>query len=158
MTRNGELAKFLEAQNQLYLKALAEIRAGQKISHWMWFIFPQIKGLGSSDMSRRFAINDREEAAAYLEHPVLGKHLVEISSELLKLEGRTALQVFGSPDDRKLFSSMTLFSTVPGSDPIFAAVLEKYFNGLQDERTLQLLSNDRLSLEADACTYPGNPI
>lgn len=139
MTRNGELAKFLEAQNQLYLKALAEIRAGQKISHWMWFIFPQIKGLGSSEMARRFAINDLEEARAYLEHPVLGKHLREISNELLKLEGMTAIQIFGSPDDKKLRSCMTLFSQLENSDPLFQEVLEKYYGGLPDQATLDIL-------------------
>lgn len=139
MTRNGELAKFLEAQNQLYLKALAEIKGGQKISHWMWFIFPQIKGLGSSEMARRFAINDLEEASAYLEHPVLGKHLREISNELLKLEGMTAIQIFGSPDDKKLRSCMTLFSQVENPDPLFQEVLEKYYGGLPDKATLDIL-------------------
>src|SRR5690606_1578229 len=97
MTKNNELLKFLDAQNQLYLKALAEIKNVQKVSHWMWFIFPQIKGLGRSEMAQRFAINDLQEAAAFLEHPVLGKHLLEISSELLNLEGKTATQIFGSP-------------------------------------------------------------
>lgn len=139
MTRNGELAKFLEAQNQLYLKALAEIRAGQKISHWMWFIFPQIKGLGRSEMARRFAINDLEEARAYLEHPVLGKHLREISNELLKLEDRTAIQIFGSPDDKKLRSCMTLFSQLENPDSLFQEVLEKYYGGLPDQATLDIL-------------------
>lgn len=150
MTRNKELSRFLEAQNQLYLKALEEVRNGRKVSHWMWFIFPQLNGLGSSDMSKHYAINDLDEARAYLEHPVLGKHLVEISLELMKLGDFTALQVFGSPDDKKLFSSMTLFSMVPDTNPVFAAVLERYFNGLQDQNTLQLLLNDALPYEANA--------
>ena len=150
MTRNKELSRFLEAQNQLYLKALEEVRNGRKVSHWMWFIFPQLTGLGSSDMSKHYAINDLDEARAYLEHPVLGKHLVEISLELMKLGDFTALQVFGSPDDKKLFSSMTLFSMVPDTNPVFAAVLERYFNGLQDQNTLQLLLNDTLPYEANA--------
>lgn len=150
MTRNKELSRFLEAQNQLYLKALEEVRNGRKVSHWMWFIFPQLTGLGSSDMSKHYAINDLDEARAYLEHPVLGKHLVEISLELMKLGDFTALQVFGSPDDKKLFSSMTLFSMVPDTNPVFAAVLERYFNGLQDQNTLQFLLNDTLPYEANA--------
>lgn len=139
MTKNKELSKFLEAQNQLYLKALAEIKNGQKVSHWMWFIFPQIKGLGRSEMAQRFAINDLEEATAYLEHPVLGKHLVEISKKLLNLQGKTATQIFGTPDDMKLRSSMTLFSQVENTDPVFQEVLDRYYNGVADNKTLQTL-------------------
>jgi len=140
MTKNNELLKFLDAQNQLYLKALAEIKNGQKVSHWMWFIFPQIKGLGRSEMAQRFAINDLEEAAAFLEHPVLGKHLLEISSELLNLEGKTATQIFGSPDDLKLRSCMTLLSQVKNADPVFQQVIDKYYEGVYDARTLELIS------------------
>jgi len=139
MTKNKELSKFLEAQNQLYLKALVEIKSGRKVSHWMWFIFPQIKGLGHSEMAQRFAINDLEEATAYLEHPVLGKHLVEISKELLNLQGKTATQIFGTPDDIKLRSSMTLFSQVENTNPVFQEVLAQYFNGDADHYTLQML-------------------
>ncbi|RYG26054.1 MAG: DUF1810 family protein [Chitinophagaceae bacterium] len=105
----------------------------------MWFIFPQIRGLGHSEMARRFAINDLEEATAYLEHPVLGKHLREISNELLKLEGRTATEIFGSPDDKKLRSCMTLFSRVQNPDPLFGEVLEKFYGGLPDKATLDML-------------------
>ena len=142
MTKNKELLKFLEAQNQLYLKALAEIKNGQKVSHWMWFIFPQIKGLGRSEMAQRFAINDLEEATAYLEHPVLGKHLVEISNELLNLQGKTATQIFGTPDDIKLRSSMTLFSQVKNTNPVFQEVLNRYYNGIQDEQTIRFNNNN----------------
>ena len=141
MTKNKELSKFLEAQNQLYLKALAEIKDGHKVSHWMWFIFPQIKGLGRSEMAQRFAINDLEEATAYLEHPVLGKHLVEISKELLNLQGKTATQIFGTPDDMKLQSSMTLFSQVENTDSVFQEVINRYYDGIRDEQTIRFINN-----------------
>ncbi|WP_298152322.1 DUF1810 domain-containing protein [Flavobacterium sp.] len=141
MTKNKELSKFLEAQNQLYLKALAEIKDGQKVSHWMWFIFPQIKGLGRSEMAQRFAINDLEEATAYLEHPVLGKHLVEISKELLNLQGKTAIQIFGTPDNMKLRSSMTLFSQVENTDSVFQEVINLYYDGIRDEQTIRFINN-----------------
>lgn len=139
MTKNKELSKFLEAQNIMYLTALAEIKNGKKESHWMWFIFPQIKGLGRSETARHYAINDLEEAAAYLEHPVLGKHLIEISNELLKHEGRTASEIFSYPDDLKLRSSMTLFALVNSSNPIFEEVLLAYFDGKKDEATVKIL-------------------
>jgi uncharacterized protein (DUF1810 family) len=140
MESNNELKKFLDAQNQVYLKALSEIKEGKKNSHWMWYIFPQIKGLGSSETAKFYAITDLEEAAAYLSHPVLGKHLIEIAEEVLNLNGKTATQIFGTPDDMKLRSCMTLFANVENANSVFQKVLAKYFNGLPDELTLQLLN------------------
>ncbi|WP_223648961.1 DUF1810 domain-containing protein [Hymenobacter psoromatis] len=139
MPQENSLQRFLDAQTRDYPAALAEIRAGRKRSHWIWYIFPQIQGLGFSSTSQHYAIRDAAEAAAYLAHPVLGPRLREISGELLKLAGRDASRVFGSPDDLKLRSSMTLFAAVPGADPVFGAVLDKYFGGKTDEKTLQQL-------------------
>jgi uncharacterized protein (DUF1810 family) len=141
MTDNNELIRFLDAQNQVYLKALSEIKNGKKETHWMWYIFPQIKGLGASETSKYYAIKDLEEATAYLEHPILGKHLIEITEEVLKLNGKTATQIFGTPDDMKLRSCMTLFANVNNADPVFQKVLDNYFNGLPDDRTIQLINS-----------------
>ena len=134
------LQRFLDAQATAYPTALTELKAGRKRSHWMWYVFPQIQGLGFSATTQHYAIRDAAEAAAYLRHPVLGARLREISSELVKLPGSEAGRVFGSPDDLKLCSSMTLFAAVPGADPVFRAVLDKFFGGAPDERTLRLLS------------------
>ncbi|SCY96292.1 DUF1810 domain-containing protein [Flavobacterium caeni] len=123
----------------MYLKALAEVRNGKKESHWMWFVFPQIKGLGFSETAKFYGIADLEEAEAYLAHPVLGKHLIEISEALLKIEDKTATEIFGTPDDMKLRSCMTLFSKVPETDKIFEKILDKYFGGSQDDYTEELL-------------------
>lgn len=136
-----DLTRFLEAQNQTYLKALAEIKNGRKQSHWMWFIFPQLKGLGHSSTAHFYGIEDLAEAEAYLKHPVLGKHLIEISQELLKYN-RSAFEIFGSPDDLKLRSSMTLFSQIENADQVFDEVLQKYFDGQPDLKTIQLLKNN----------------
>lgn len=133
------LNRFLEAQASSYEQALSEIKSGRKRSHWMWFIFPQLQGLGYSETARFYAIKDLEEARLYLQHPVLGPRLVEISKAMLALEGKTANQILGNPDDLKLRSSMTLFAAVPGADPVFKAVLDKYYKGEADEKTLQLL-------------------
>ena len=133
------LQRFLDAQATAYPQALAEIKAGRKRSHWMWYVFPQIQGLGVSSTAQHYAIRDAAEAAAYLRHPVLGARLVEISSELVKLPGSEAGRVFGSPDDLKLRSAMTLFAAVPGADPVFQAVLNKYFGGAPDAQTLRRL-------------------
>ena len=140
MTDNNELIKFLDAQNQVYLKALSEIKKGKKETHWMWYIFPQIKGLGSNETAQYYGLKDLNEATSYLQHPILGKHLIEISEEVLKLKGKTATQIFGTPDNMKLRSCMTLFANVENANPIFQKVLAKYFNGLPDELTLQLLN------------------
>lgn len=144
MTTNTELIRFLEAQNQVFLKALSELKKGKKDTHWMWYIFPQFKGLVSSETAHFYSIKDCNEASAFLQHPVLGQHLIEISLVLLQLEGKTAAEIFGTPDDLKLRSCMTLFATVENAHPIFANVLEKYFNGIPDERTLQLLNKIQL--------------
>lgn len=135
----SNLKRFLDAQAGNYAVALAEVSSGRKRSHWMWYIFPQIGGLGYSDMARKYAIKDLPEAAEYLAHPVLGARIVEISRALLELPGSNATAVMGSPDDIKLRSSMTLFSLVPGADPVFEAVIRKFFNGETDRSTLQLL-------------------
>jgi len=136
-----KLIRFLEAQNQVYLKALSEIKKGQKQSHWMWYIFPQLLGLGSSENARYFGITGLPEATAYLQHPTLGKHLIEITKALLAVHGKSASDIFGYPDDLKLHSSMTLFSRVENTDPIFSEVINRYFGGLPDSRTLALLGN-----------------
>jgi uncharacterized protein (DUF1810 family) len=139
MLSENNLQRFLDAQATDYAQALAEIKAGRKRSHWMWYIFPQIQGLGFSSISQRYAITDLAEAAAYLQHPVLGARLVEISRALLGLASSNATSVMGSPDDLKLRSSMTLFAAVPGADPVFQAVLDKFFAGAPDAQTLRRL-------------------
>lgn len=135
----NDLKRFLEAQENDFATALAEIRRGRKQSHWMWYIFPQIAGLGFSSTSKFYAIKDRSEAENYLAHPILGERLVEISNALLEVEGKTANQIFGSPDDVKLKSSMTLFGALENTNPIFHKVLDKYFNGGKDQKTLELI-------------------
>ncbi len=132
-----DLKRFLDAQANDFERALAEIKRGRKQSHWMWYIFPQIAGLGFSSTSKFYAIKDRGEAENYLAHPVLGKRLIEISNVLLEVEGKTANQIFGSPDDVKLKSSMTLFGALENTNPVFRKVLDKYFNGAKDQRTLE---------------------
>jgi uncharacterized protein (DUF1810 family) len=135
----SNLKRFLDAQQRDHATALLEIMAGRKRSHWMWYIFPQVAGLGFSEMAKRYAVKDLPEATAYLDHPVLSSRLIEISRALLALPSTNATKVMGDPDDLKLRSSMTLFASVPGSDPVFEAVLKKYFNGTKDQATLQLL-------------------
>lgn len=135
----NDLQRFINAQESVYATALAEITRGRKQSHWMWFIFPQIQGLGFSETSKFYAIKDLNEATAYLNHPVLGSRLVRICEALMHLEGNDAHKIFGSPDDVKLKSSMTLFASVKNTPPVFQAVLEKFFHGAKDEKTLQLL-------------------
>jgi uncharacterized protein (DUF1810 family) len=135
----NDLQRFLDAQKEDFAIALAEIRRGRKQSHWMWYIFPQIAGLGFSSTSKFYAIKDRQEAEAYLRHPILGARLIEISAVLLEIEGKTAYQIFGSPDDLKLKSSMTLFGSLENTDPVFEKVLDKYFAGARDMQTLELL-------------------
>ncbi|WP_352427553.1 DUF1810 domain-containing protein, partial [Enterocloster asparagiformis] len=122
-----------------YARALQEIKNGRKTSHWMWYIFPQLSGLGHSQTARYYAIRDRAEAAAYMAHPVLGSRLLEISSELLKLKSSDAREIMGWPDDLKLKSSMTLFGLV-SREPVFRQVLEQYFGGEEDQYTVQAIS------------------
>ena len=135
----NDLNRFLEAQTNDYERALAEIRRGRKQSHWMWYVFPQIAGLGFSSTSKLYAIKDCAEAELYLAHPVLGARLVEISEALLEIEGKTANQIFGSPDDLKLKSSMTLFGALDDTNPVFQRALERYFGGAKDARTLSII-------------------
>ncbi|WP_347159336.1 DUF1810 domain-containing protein [Pontibacter chitinilyticus] len=139
MSTTYNLNRFLEAQEHTYQAALNEIRSGKKTSHWMWFIFPQVAGLGFSETSKFYAIKSKAEAAAYLKHEVLGKRLREISEALLNVNGKSANQIFGSPDDVKLKSSMTLFNEANDGDAVFQKVLEKYFKGGADQKTLKLL-------------------
>lgn len=131
--------RFLEAQNPVFEQVLAELHAGSKQSHWMWFIFPQMRGLGSSAMAARFAIGSAEEARAYLAHPVLGERLRTCTSAVLGVQGRDADQIFGFPDNLKFHSSVTLFAAVAENDRMFSQALEKYFSGRPDAKTLTLL-------------------
>jgi len=132
----------MDAQENDYPIALAEIKNGRKQSHWMWYIFPQIKGLGFSTTSIYYALKDTGEAMAFLNHPILGSRLIEICNELLKLKSSDANQIFGNPDDKKLRSSMTLFSLLENTNPVFQLVLEKFFQGKKDDKTLKLLSEN----------------
>jgi len=140
MTTENNLQRFIDAQTTDYQVALSEIRNGRKQSHWMWYIFPQIQGLGFSSTSAFYAIKDLDEARAYLQHPVLGSRLVEISNALMVLKTNDAHKIFGSPDDLKLKSSMTLFSVVDHSDPVFDSVLKKFFGGTKDAKTMQIIA------------------
>ena len=133
------LDRFLAAQTGVYQNVVQELRSGQKRSHWMWFIFPQMAGLGTSPTARLYAITGLEEARAYLAHPVLGARLTECTNLVNAHEGRTAHQIFGSPDDMKFHSSMTLFELASGAASDFAFAIEKYFAGARDPLTLQLL-------------------
>lgn len=136
---NYEISRFTKAHQSDYQRALSEIKNGKKESHWMWYIFPQIKGLGRSSMSEYYGIQDLDEAKAYLADPILGKHLIEICNALLSLDTNDATEVMGRPDDRKLKSSMTLFDTATESLDIFQMVLDKYYHGKKDDRTLKIL-------------------
>ena len=133
------LDRFLDAQRGDYAVALAEVRRGRKTSHWMWYIFPQIAGLGQSSTARYYSIRDLEEAREYYAHPVLGQRLREISGALLELRGSDPVAVFGGIDSMKLKSSMTLFAMAAPDDPIFQQVLDKYYGGEQDALTLRIL-------------------
>ncbi len=133
------LERFVKAQAYDYDTALREIRGGRKRSHWMWYIFPQLQGLGFSSTAQYYGIRDLEEAKDYMEHPVLGARLVEISEALLALETSDPSAVMGYPDDLKLRSCMTLFELAAPEQPVFARVLEKYYSGRRDRRTLELL-------------------
>ncbi|MCR5136017.1 MAG: DUF1810 domain-containing protein [Oscillospiraceae bacterium] len=134
-----DLSRFIKAQKYDYEQALSEIRAGRKRSHWMWYIFPQIQGLGYSSTAQFYAIQSLQEAKDYLAHPVLGARLKEISSALLEIEGRSAYEIFGYPDDLKLRSSMTLFRMADLNCDIFEKVLEKYYDGEPDDLTVRIL-------------------
>ena len=147
---NNDLLRFLDAQNKLYLTALSEIKKGKKETHWMWFIFPQIKGLGKSDTANYYAINDLKEATEFLEHPILGKHLIEISELFLTFRRKSADGILGDLDARKLRSSMTLFSLVENTNPVFQEVLEVFFSGESDPLTLSIINSSiKSSLETE---------
>ena len=140
---NTDLTRFLEAQNKMYLNALAELTKGKKETHWMWFIFPQIKGLGSSDTSVLYAIANVKEAEAFLAHPILGKHFIEISELLLTLKRKSAEGIFGDLNARKLRSSMTLFSVLENTHPIFQEILDAFFSGNLDSKTLSIIESEQ---------------
>ena len=134
-----DLQRFVTAQDPVYARVTAELRNGRKQSHWMWFVFPQIAGLGHSAMARRYAISSLQEAEAYSKHPILGPRLWDCTQLVLQVEGRSAYQILGSPDDMKFHSCMTLFSRAAPEEPLFRDALEKYFEGAQDIATLQRL-------------------
>ena len=140
------LERFVAAQADVYDSALHEIRSGRKQTHWMWFIFPQLAGLGMSPMSQHYGITGPREAAAYLSHSLLGPRLIDCSEAVTLVAERSAREIFGSPDDMKLRSSATLFARVAGADSVFGRILEQYFAGQPDPRTVALLGD----------TTPGN--
>jgi uncharacterized protein (DUF1810 family) len=131
------LARFVDAQKFTFEQACAELRAGAKRGHWMWFVFPQIEGLGHSETARRFAISCRDEAEAYLNHPILGPRLRECAKLVNGVNGRSAREIFGYPDDLKFHSSMTLFASVASDNAVFAKALQKYFAGRRDRLTME---------------------
>ncbi len=139
MEKRYDLDRFLEAQKETYENALHEIRQGSKQTHWMWFIFPQLRGLGFTDYNIFYGIENLKEASLYLNHPILGKRLVEITKAILQIEKKTALEILGKADERKLKSCMTLFGLLPETPDCFRQVLEKYYNGEQDQNTLQII-------------------
>jgi uncharacterized protein (DUF1810 family) len=134
-----DLARFTSAQETVYARALPEIQSGDKRSHWMWFIFPQIDGLGFSSTAKHYAIKSPDEARQYLAHSVLGPRLLECTAAVLAVEGRSAYEIFGSPDDLKLKSCMTLFEAIAGQDSLFSRVLDKYYQGNRDRRSQEIL-------------------
>lgn len=139
-SKSPALSRFVSAQSGIYNKALRELRAGDKQSHWMWFIFPQMLGLGMSPMAQKYGIVSLAEARAYLAHPVLGERLRQCTGAVLGVEGRTLHQIFGSPDDMKFRSSMTLFALAKGGDGgVFRLALDRYCAGEMDRKTLDLL-------------------
>ena len=133
------LQRFVDAQNPVYDRVCAELRAGQKMSHWMWFIFAQLRGLGRSHMADKLAISSREEALAYLKHPLLGERLRECTGLVNSVQGRTINEIFDYPDDLKFRSSMTLFAQVASGENIFHEAIRKYFHGGFDALTLERL-------------------
>lgn len=138
MAASTNLQRFVDAQASSYETALSEIKNGKKRSHWMWYIFPQIDGLGFSETARFYALANAREASEYLAHPVLGPRLLAISRALLALKSTDAGQILGSPDDLKLKSSMTLFASL-GTEPVFQQVLDKFYGGARDDKTLRII-------------------
>ncbi|AFY18836.1 DUF1810 domain-containing protein [Pseudomonas sp. UW4] len=140
------LQRFVQAQDPVFDRVQDELNNGHKRSHWMWFIFPQFAGLGGSEMSRRFAIRSREEALAYLEHPLLGARLRTCTQEVLNIRERSVAGIFGHPDDLKFHSSMTLFAQVDAADSLFQQALNQYFHGILDDWTLSLMDSKQAQL------------
>jgi uncharacterized protein (DUF1810 family) len=138
MNNAYNLERFIEAQHKTYETALAEIKRGRKQTHWMWFIFPQMDGLGFSETSKFYAIKNIDEAKQFVEHPVLGERLLRICHVLLGSQSNNATMIFGRPDDLKLQSSMTLFDAL-NFDPVFQMVLDKFYNGEKDQKTLKII-------------------
>jgi len=134
-----DLQRFVDAQDLVYRSVTAELRAGVKQSHWMWFVFPQVAGLGRSATAEMYAIGSLDEAKAYLAHPLLGGRLKECTQLMLAVTGKSARQILGNPDDLKFFSSMTLFAHAAPDEPLFRNALAKYFDGKEDAMTVQLL-------------------
>lgn len=141
---HNSLNRFISAQSEVYRGVLSELGNGRKRSHWMWYIFPQIDGLGFSATARLYAIKSLDEAREYLNHPVLGSRLIECTRAVLEVNDRDLHQIFGSPDDLKFCSSMTLFEYVSTGQPEFSDALERYCNGKRDIRTLELLASGKL--------------
>jgi uncharacterized protein (DUF1810 family) len=149
-----ELQRFVEAQSTTFEQARGELLAGRKVTHWMWFVFPQLEGLGRSEMARRYAISSLDEARAYLEHPILGPRLVECAQIVNGLDGKSAREVFGAPDDLKFRSSLTLFACVARDEPVFKQALEKYFDSVSDPMTLERLG--RKPEDSSCRSHPGS--
>lgn len=135
-----DLDRFVQAQDQVMEQVRRELLEGRKRSHWMWFVFPQLRGLGHSSMARHYAIASLDQAEAYLRHPILGPRLIECSELVNRVKGRSINEIFGGLDDRKFHSSMTLFSLVQDTAPVFKAALAKYFGGAQDQLTMENLA------------------
>ena len=146
MAHTYDLSRFVQAQKRDYPTALREVRNGRKVSHWMWYIFPQLRGLGMSSTAQYYGIQDLDEARAFLDDPCLGSNLTEISRVLLDLDTDDAMAIFGWPDVLKLRSSMTLFALVSEEGSVFRQVLDKYYRGEPDPKTLELLENRRWGL------------
>ena len=141
-TDQYNLQRVIKAQDKCYTEVISELTAGQKISHWMWFIFPQIEGLGYSDTTSFYAIKNIGEATHYLQHPILGKRFLECSKLIIASQNKSIRQILGQPDDRKLLSCMTLFSQVKGSSDMFKRIIDIFFDTNVDERTIKLLKQD----------------
>jgi len=134
-----DLQRFVDAQQPVYAQVIEELRRGTKTGHWMWFIFPQVRGLGHSSLSERFGISSLEEAAAYLRHPILGPRLRECTSLVMGIERRSSQRIFGCTDNLKFRSSMTLFAQTTGDDELFEQALRKFYSGKHDDRTIEIL-------------------
>lgn len=143
MNLEDGIERFVSAQQNVFQTALEEIKNGKKESHWMWYIFPQIRGLGFTDYNVYYGIKNLNEAEQYLNDPILGNRLIEISEAVFRQQVKTAAEIFGKPDERKLRSCMTLFSQIPNANPIFQKVLEKYYKGLNDDKTISILSEQK---------------